>query len=132
MSNIYYLRNNSDPISFSVQIGTIGNPAVAASIKRSGNSYVSVPVTQGANFNVASTPLGISSDLSGAVFLVTSLIAFSATDNLDQAFANLSITLTLTGGLDGPQSFGLQPSDKTEFPNTNTIVTSMVVKLQTN
>lgn len=132
MSNIYYLRNNSDPISFSVQIGTIGNPAVSASLNRSGNAYIKVPVTQNANFSVPSTQLGVSSDLAGAVFLVTTLIAFSATDNLDQAFANLSITLTFTGGLDGPQSFSLQPSDKTEFPGTHTIVTSMVVKLQTN
>ena len=111
MSNIYYLRNNTDPISFSVQIGTTGNPAVAASLNRSGNSYVKVPVTQNAAFNVPPTTLGISSDLSGAVLLVTTLIAFSATDNLDQAFASLSITLTLTGGLDGTQSFNVQPSD---------------------
>jgi hypothetical protein len=132
MSNIYYLKNSNDPISFSVQIGTIGNPAIVASIKRTGNTYVKVPAVQGVDFNIPNTALGASADLIGSVLLITSMIAFTATDDLEQAFANLSITITLTGGLDGPQNFVLLDADKTEFANTNSIVASQVVKLQTN
>lgn len=132
MSNIYYLRNNNDPISFSVNIGTIGNPALAASLKRSGNVYVKVPTQQNASFNIPVTALGISSDLIGSVLLITALIVFAAGDDLDQAFANLSMGITLSGGLDGIQRFSLQNADKTEYQNTRSIVASLVVKLQTN
>jgi hypothetical protein len=133
MSNIYYLRNNQDPISFAVQIGTIGNPATNVTLRRSGNSIKNIPVTPNPQtFDIPNTPLGISADIVGATLVVTVLISFSGQDDLDQAFANLFMSVTLSGGLDGTQSYSLLSTEKTLYASKKIIVAVKAIKLQTN
>lgn len=133
MSNIYYLRNNQDPISFSVKIGTIGNPATNVTLRRSGNSVKNIPVTPDPQtFNIPNTALGISADIVGATLVVTVLISFSGQDDLNQAFANLFLSVTLSGGLDGTQSYTLLSTEKTLYASKKIIVAVKAIKLQTN
>ncbi len=133
MSNIYYLRNNQDPISFSVQIGTIGNPATSVTLRRSGNSVKPITVIPDPQtFNIPNTALGVSTDIVGATLVVTVLISFSGQDDLDQAFANLFLSVTLNGGLDGTQSYTLLSTEKTLYDSKKIIVAVKAIKLQTN
>lgn len=154
MSNIYYLRNNQDPVSFEVQIGTIGNPATNVTLRRSGSSVKKVSVTldattapasppgdtntpvpldpDRATFNIPPTRLGISAELVGATMVVTLAVLFTAQDDLKQALAGLTMTVYLSGGLDGTQSYTLQDSDKTLYAGQLLIVASQAIKLQTN
>ena len=133
MSNIYYLRNNQDPISFSVQIGTIGNPATSVTLRRSGNSVKPITVTPDPQtFNIPNTALGVSADIVGATLVVTVLISFSGQDDLDQAFANLFLSVTLNDGLDGTQSYTLLSTEKTLYASKKIIVAVKAIKLQTN
>lgn len=133
MSSIYYLRNNQDPISFNVQIGTIGNPAANVTLRRSGGSSKRIEITPDpATFNIPETQLGISSELAGATMVLTLAILFTAQDDLNQALAGLSVTVSLSGGLDGVQSYTLLDSEKTLYANQLLIVATKAVKLQTN
>lgn len=133
MSNIYYLRNNSDPVSFSVQIGTIGNPGANVSLKRSGSSVKPVTFTPDPQtFNIPVTPLGISSDLIGSTLVVSLVVLFTAQDDLNQALAGLSMNVSLTGGLDGAQSYPLVDAEKTLYADKMLIVAVKAIKLQTN
>lgn len=133
MSNIYYLRNNADPITFNVQIGTTGNPAANVSIRRSGGSVKQIDIMPDPEtFNIPETALGISAELAGASMVVTLVILFTAQDDLDQALAHLSVTVSLSGGLDGTQSYVLQNSEKTLYAKQLLIVATKAIKLQTN
>jgi hypothetical protein len=133
MSNIYYLRNSQDPISFSVKVGTIGNPATSVALRRSGNSVKIIPVTPDPQtFNIPDTALGASADIAGATLVVTMVISFSSQDDLDQALANLFMSVTLSGGLDGTQSYTLLSTEKTLYASKKIIVAMKAIKLQTN
>ncbi len=154
MSNIYYLRNNQDPVSFEIRIGTIGNPATNVTLRRSGSSVKKVNVTQDPDatgtpasspkntpipvtpdpktFNIPLTELGISAELIGATMVVTLAVLFTAQDDLKQALAGLTTTVYLSGGLDGTQTYPLLDTDKTLYPGQSLIVATIAIKLQTN
>jgi hypothetical protein len=134
MSSIYFLKTDQSQITVRVGVGTIGNAGTVAKKFRPGDSGVvdvasSTPESSG---NIPDTSLGASADLLGSVLVVITAIKLGENDNLDQAFENLFMSITLNGGLDGEQTFKIGDSDKSKFVDTKSIVASKAIKFQSN
>lgn len=131
MSNIYFLRNDQSPVDFNVQVGTIGNVgAVAKKLRTGGNVEIVGSSTPQSSGNIAKTELGFSSDLIGSVLVVVVSVKLGKKDNLNQAFENLFMAVTLNGGLDGEQTYKITDAEKTKFEDTKSIVATKAIKLQ--
>ncbi|HEX5153288.1 MAG TPA: hypothetical protein VFW07_17680 [Parafilimonas sp.] len=132
MSDIYFLKNDQSSIDFEVQVGTIGNVGTVAKKFRAGNSGVQIVGTSSSSNggDIETTNLGISLDLIGSVLVVTTGIILGKKDDLNQAFENLFMAVTLTGGLDGKQVYKINDTEKSKFEDTRSIVAAKAIKLQ--
>ncbi len=134
MSNIYHLLNNANDISLQVKVGTIGNPSTIATKHRVGGSFEEVARSaKNAAGNVAKKKIGVSSELIGSTLVIDTAILLDGVpaNQLDQAFENLFLRVTLFGGLDGEQFYDIAPSEKKQFMDKKLIVASKAVKLIT-
>ncbi len=133
MSNSYHLVANSNDITIQVKVGTIGNASTLVTKHRQGGSFEIVAKSNTAAGNVAKKKIGISSDLIGSTLVIDTAILLDGVPNsqLDQAFENLFLRVTLFGGLDGQQFFDIVPSEKKQFMEKRLIVASKAVKLIT-
>ena len=134
MSNTYHLRNNDSEIRIRVQVGTIGNASSIATKRRSGGSFEEIAKSaKTAAGNIPTKKVGISNELIGATIVVDEAILLEGVpkNQLDQAFENLFVRVTLFGGLDGEQFYDITTSEKKQFMEKRLIVASKAIKLIT-
>ncbi len=134
MSNIYHLISNANDIAIQVKVGTIGNPSSIVTKHRVGGSFEEVARSaKNAAGNIPRKKIGIASDLIGSTLVVDTAILLDGVpkEQLDQAFENLFLRVTLFGGLDGEQFYDIAPSEKKQFMEKKLIVTSKAIKLIT-
>ena len=134
MSNAYHLMNNSNTINIQVKVGTTGNPSSIVTKHRSGGSFEEVASSaKTAAGNIPKKKIGIASELIGSTIVtdVAILLDGIPKNQLDQAFENLFVRVTLFGGLDGEQFFDIAPSEKKQFMEKRLIVASKAIKLIT-
>jgi hypothetical protein len=132
MSSIYFLRNDGSQVDFEVTVGTIGNAGTVAKKFRPGDSGVVIvgSSTPESNGNISRTPLGVSADLISSVLVIQTVILLGKNDDLDRAFDNLFMSVTLNGGLDGEQTFKITDADKSKFEPPKSIVVVKAIKFQ--
>ena len=115
-----------------MQVGTIGNAGTVIKRWRSGGSNQGYPSSNPENNgSITGCDLGVSTELIGSTIVITTGILLGQNDNLDQAFQNLSIKITLRGGLDGDQTYKIGDTEKSKFPDNKSIVAAKAIKLQT-
>ncbi len=134
MSNIYHLISNANDIAIQIKVGTIGNPSSIVTKHRVGGSFEEVARSaKNAAGNIPRKKIGIASDLIGSTLVVDTAILLDGVpkEQLDQAFENLFLRVTLFGGLDGEQFYDIAPSEKKQFMEKKLIVTSKAIKLIT-
>jgi len=132
MSNIYHLISNGNDIELQVRVGTIGNASTIATRHRAGGSFEEVAKSgKTAAGNIPRKKIGISSDLIGSTLVVDTAILLDGVpkDQLDQAFENLFLRVTLFGGIDGEQFYEIVPSEKKQFMEKKLIVATKAIKL---
>lgn len=134
MSNIYHLLNTVGDVSLQVKIGTIGNASTVATKHRVGGSFEELARSaKNAAGNVTKKKIGTSAELIGSTLVVDTAILLDGVPaaQLDQAFENFFLRVTLYGGLDGEQFFDIAPSEKKQFMDKRLIVASKAIKLIT-
>ena len=132
MNAIYYLKNDKSKITFEVQVGTIGNAVTVPTIRRTGGSIIDLQSSIDGSGSIPKSPMGISADLLNSALVVTTMVLFGKADDLDQALNNLSMTVTLHGGLDGDQSYNIVNAEKSAFIDHRCILATKVIKLKDN
>ena len=135
MSNSYHLRNDNSEIGIKVKVGTIGNAVSRATRFRSGGSFedVAKSAKSDASGAISTTKIGISNELIGATIVVDVAILLEGVpkNQLDQAFENLFVRVTLFGGLDVEQFYDITTIEKKQFMDKRLIVASKAIKLIT-
>ena len=134
MSNSYHLRSDGSTVSVKVQVGTIGNASSSVTKHRSGGSFeVVARSAKTAAGNIPKTAAGTSKDLIGQVIVTDVAILLDGVpkSQLDQAFQQLFVRVTISGGIDGEQFFDISPNEKKQFMDKRLIVASKAIKLLT-
>lgn len=134
MSNIYHLKPDNSSISIQVEVGTIGNASSVATKRKSGGTFTEIARSvKTANGNIPRKKAGTSADLAGSTIVVDVAVLLDGVpkNQLDQAFENLFVRVTLSGGIDGNQFYDVGSGDKNQFMEKRLIVASKAIKLIT-
>ena len=129
MENTYRLNNDNSEIKIKVKVGTIGNASTIVSEKGAvGEILKSKP---GDNGDINKKKLGISDKLINTTIIADLAILLDGVpkNQLDQAFENLFVRVTLFGGPDGEQSFDIGPAEKLQFNDKRLIVAAKEIKM---
>ena len=110
-------------------MGTIGNASTIVSEKGAvGEILKSKPEDNG---SINKRKLGLSDDLVNKTIISDLAILLDGvpSNQLDQAFENLFVRVTLFGGADGEQSFDIGPGEKLQFNDKKLIVAAKEIKM---
>jgi hypothetical protein len=132
MSNSYHLKNDNSDISVRVKVGTIGNASTIVTKHRSGGTFEEVAASANtAAGNIPKKQIGVSAELISSTLVTDVAILLDGVpkNQLDQAFENLFVRVTLFGGLDGEQFYDIGPNEKKQFMDKRLIVASKAIKL---
>ena len=129
MENTYRLKKDNSEIKIKVKVGTIGNASTIVSEKGAvGEILKSKPEDNG---NINKRKLGVSGELINTTIIADLAILLDGVpkNQLDQAFENLFVRVTLFGGADGEQSFDIGPGEKLQFNDKKLIVAAKEIKM---
>jgi hypothetical protein len=132
MPETYHIKNDSTAIKYKADVSTIGNASTVPRLRSADASQKNLsPSPPTKNGSIPKRELGKSDELIGSVLIYDTAILLDGLTNaqMDQAFNSLIISYTLFGGLNGEQTFQLEPAEKLLFKEHKLIVTSKEIKL---
>ncbi len=131
MVRTYFIKTDDSPIKVKVTVTSIGMAGTIVQRKRTGGAVETLKESTNATGSIPKFTVGNSSDVVNSALVINTIIDLANVDPAlwQDAFNDLDITYSLSGGVDGDQDFECDSDDKFHIQDNKFIVASKAIKL---
>lgn len=132
MKKIYETGLDSNEISMSVSVGTVGVAYTSATLTHIGGTSAKIAESDAKSGNISKRKIGTALALRKSFIMFRTLIDFShLTENeRESAVSNLSLKYEFEGGFSGKETYKPDPDDLTVPTNMKTVSVTKIIELK--